>query len=443
LLVVAGGFWAAGDVAASNIAAWDGQKWRTLGNVNGSEVWDVRALIVYNGQLIAAGGFSTGFGSPANCIARFDVATQSWKPLAGGGMNATVRALAIYNGDLVAAGFFTTAGGQAANHVARWNGTSWSQVGPGLPNTMISLAVLGGDLIAGASGVFRWNGTSWQQLGPTISVDVMAVHNGELYAGGGFTISSGGPADHIARWNGSSWQPLGAGLDDAPFALITYGNHLVAGGIFDHAEEFRLRTRAVGRLVVGHGRRRRRASGVESRGLQQRADHGRHRNARFGRSFHAHLTLERIRVELARQRCEQRGDADDRVQRLPLHGGRIHVGAWRRRRARSRAPRDDERSHAVGAGRSRPRGRRVRRPVRDADGGVQRQSDRRGRFQLRRRQLRERHRALGRDRMARVRRERPRPDDRVPQRALCRRHVPRQSRRQARRHAVATSRHHA
>ena len=126
LLVVAGGFWAAGDVAASNIAAWDGQKWRTLGNTAGNEVWDVKALIVYNGQLIAAGGFSTAFGSPANCIARFDVATQSWKPLTGGGMNATVRALTVYNGDLVAAGFFTTAGGQAANHIARWNGTSWS-----------------------------------------------------------------------------------------------------------------------------------------------------------------------------------------------------------------------------------------------------------------------------------------------------------------------------
>src|SRR5262245_30991722 len=235
LLVVAGSFWSAGDANALGIAAWDGQTWRPLGNASGRELWDVHALTVYNGDLIAGGGFSTTFGSPANYVARFDVATGTWKPL-GIGMDHVVRALALYNGDLIAAGFFTHAGGLASSHVARWNGTDWAPVGPGLPNTMVALTVEGGNLVAAANGVFRWNGATWQQLGPNMSVETLGTYNGELVAGGSFSVvSSGGTARQIAHWNGTEWQPFGSGMNDVVMTVTTYNNQLIAGGIFDTA----------------------------------------------------------------------------------------------------------------------------------------------------------------------------------------------------------------
>jgi hypothetical protein len=54
-LLIVGGFSVAGDMVANNIAAWDGNSWQPLGSgINGS----VRALTVYNGELIAGGEFT-------------------------------------------------------------------------------------------------------------------------------------------------------------------------------------------------------------------------------------------------------------------------------------------------------------------------------------------------------------------------------------------------
>jgi hypothetical protein len=52
LLIAGGSFKIAGNVFASNIAAWDGISWQPLGNGMNDIV---SALTVYNGQLIASG----------------------------------------------------------------------------------------------------------------------------------------------------------------------------------------------------------------------------------------------------------------------------------------------------------------------------------------------------------------------------------------------------
>src|SRR5262245_58461690 len=54
ILVVGGRFSIAGDVAASNVAAWDGARWSALGPGFDNRV---DALRVYRGELIAAGSF--------------------------------------------------------------------------------------------------------------------------------------------------------------------------------------------------------------------------------------------------------------------------------------------------------------------------------------------------------------------------------------------------
>ena len=86
---------------------------------------DIRAFVVYNGELIAAGSFSAADSQITNGIARWDGA--AWQPL-GSGFNGTVNALCVYNGALVAGGTFTSAGGQAASNVASWNGSAWAAI---------------------------------------------------------------------------------------------------------------------------------------------------------------------------------------------------------------------------------------------------------------------------------------------------------------------------
>jgi hypothetical protein len=54
-----------------------------------------------------------------------------------------------------------------------------------------------------------------------------------LYAGGGFTIANGGPADNITHFDGVNWVSVGGGMNEAVIALNMRPNgDLVAGGSF-------------------------------------------------------------------------------------------------------------------------------------------------------------------------------------------------------------------
>jgi hypothetical protein len=117
-----------------------------------------------------------------------------------------VNALAVLpGGDLVAAGRFDGAGGVPANNIARWNGSAWSNLGPGL---------------LGGSGTY-----------PALALAVSP--SGDLLAGGEFTSAGGAPAPSIARWNGSAWSALGSGTNGTTNAIaILPSGEVVAGGDF-------------------------------------------------------------------------------------------------------------------------------------------------------------------------------------------------------------------
>ncbi len=187
----------------------------------------VHALAVFDDgsgggpALYAGGNFTTAGGVAANYIAKWD--GISWSPL-GTGMDDIVLSLSVFDdgsGDgpaLYAGGNFTTAGGVAANHIARWDGASWSTLGAGMgrPSTdppVVVLAVLDD----GSGG------------GPA------------LYAGGTFDTAGGVPANRVAKWDGASWSALGAGMNARVSSLTVFddgsggGPALYAGGRFTNA----------------------------------------------------------------------------------------------------------------------------------------------------------------------------------------------------------------
>ena len=251
-LVAGGRFTYAGGVELNFIAKWDGTSWNDeLGGVGDI----VTSLTVYQNRLIVGGYFIEADGSPAGRIA--SRGSGGWQNM-GGGMNSQVMTLGHYGSDLVAGGFFTTVGGSPASHIAKWNGTSWAPLGSGIGHIVYSLTEYNGDLIAGglfssagggsANNIAKWNGSNRSPLGSGMGgiiyhyVFGLTVLNNELYAGGLFETAGGITTNGIAKWDGSSWSSLGSGLfyggsnACGAYAVNTYGNSIIVGGLFNSVD---------------------------------------------------------------------------------------------------------------------------------------------------------------------------------------------------------------
>jgi hypothetical protein len=251
-LIAGGAFTLAGGVPCHYIARWNGSVWQALGTELG---WDVYALTVYNGDLIAGGAFWDG--SSLCLVARWD--GTSWQPLGYGipAEGGRVNALAAYNGGLIAGGSLAIDGGDNVG-IKRWNGTTWTNLGTGVGGTypeVCALTVYNGDLIAGGrfataggvtcNSIARWDGSAWSPLGSGLTggsggpaVYSLTVYKGDLIAGGRFWDAGGVQCRFIARWDGSTWYPMGSGLEspgpvaNPAYALTTYRGSLMVGGSF-------------------------------------------------------------------------------------------------------------------------------------------------------------------------------------------------------------------
>ncbi|MGA2247495.1 MAG: hypothetical protein ABSH48_21125 [Verrucomicrobiota bacterium] len=278
-LYIGGQFTIVDNVVANGIAKWNGQHWSALGS-GISGVGDefgpyVEALAVSGSTLYAGGDFTAAGGVAATNIAQWN--GTNWSALGSGmsshtwnGYPASVFALAVSGSTLYVGGSFIITGGSreqggfSANNIAEWNGSNWSPLGSGISGvgddwgaevngpSVFALAVSGSTLYAGgafteaggvaATNIAQWNGTNWSTLGSALSgnhyafVDVLAVLGGTLYAGGDFTDAGGDTnGNFIAQWNGTSWSGLGSGVDYEVFALAVSGNMLYAGGVFTGA----------------------------------------------------------------------------------------------------------------------------------------------------------------------------------------------------------------
>lgn len=283
-LIVGGDFDKIDNVAANNVAMWDGTKWSPLGGgVGGLDFEDkyssqgrVRALVVEGGVLYAGGEFAMAGGADmrVNSIARWD--GTNWSAV-GAGITAKddnntdqpgrVQALAIKDGVLYAGGRFTTAGSAAVKHVAVWRNNAWSGLGAGLVESLFysdppvyAIAISGADVYFG--GTFssaggqpikllgRWNGTSWSGVGGIEDTDADLVNTlalapgGSLIVAGQMRLAGDRRVDHIARWTGSEWQALGGGLmkagaGDVPGRLLKIAGddagRIYVGGMMAYA----------------------------------------------------------------------------------------------------------------------------------------------------------------------------------------------------------------
>lgn len=185
-------------------------------------------------------------------------------------MDLFVYALAVSGTNLYAGGLFYQVFDNnyhmhavVANGIAQWNGSSWTNLGSGMDSvyrqysepTVCALAVSGTNLYAGgnftsaggaaATNIAEWNGSSWTNLGPglgvgisgtcALSVAALAVSGTNLYAAGCFTNAGETAVNNIALWDGGSWSALGSGTGPGVSALAVSGNTLYAGGYFTNA----------------------------------------------------------------------------------------------------------------------------------------------------------------------------------------------------------------
>src|SRR5262245_266953 len=270
-LYAGGHFAFAGGVLANNIAKWTGGvagSWQAMGsglddpgNVSDESVY---ALAVYNTEVIAGGSFfflgAHGFDSG---VARWS--NGAWRSLGdglgqvGNGsflVQVSVRALQVYNSELVVGGGFALEQAGPPVNIARWNGTTWQGLGSGIQSgwfwPVFTMNVYGADLIVGgtffnaggvaASNIAAWNGSGWRALGSGIgsyAPYTLGVYQSRLFAGGYFNAAGGVSVNSIAAWDGVQWSPLAEGLNRpngaAASCMTVYNNALVVGGTFDTA----------------------------------------------------------------------------------------------------------------------------------------------------------------------------------------------------------------
>lgn len=195
-LIVGGRFTSAGGQPfTEGIAAWDGQRWESIGlNVaQGNAVWDIAVGDVGQGpRLFVAGNLGVGF----NGISQWD--GEAWLPVGTGtGINGVfspyIADLEIFDDGsgpaLYAVGRFDTVDGVAAQLAARFKNGAWQRIGLGLSRQSDALKYLD------SATVFN-NGSG-----------------ASLYVGGTqFGIQAISGSAHVARWNGTNWAFVGQSL---------------------------------------------------------------------------------------------------------------------------------------------------------------------------------------------------------------------------------------
>ncbi len=230
-LYVAGDFASVGQVAARNVAAWDGQRWRALGTGMKQPGAVQCAVQGGDGRLVVAGHGGTGKQVGAALVFAWN--GSAWEPVEGGapfGSGLTIEAIAAApKGELYVVADIAEAN-RVREELRRFDGAQWSRhpfagrvrrlaVGP--DGTLYGAGQFEGKTPDTPRGIGRWDGSRWQLLGTGLShpevdtaweVTALAFWRGALIVGGTFRIAGPEKANFIAGWTGTNWFPLGSGL---------------------------------------------------------------------------------------------------------------------------------------------------------------------------------------------------------------------------------------
>jgi len=227
VLVAGGKFDTMSGVPAGHIASWDGNAWTEVGGgVDGpfsaSNPVRVAALDVWGNELVVAGRFESAGTKDFHHIASWN--GSQWHDLEPPGNNprvvtGPVKALAVYDGNLIASGSFW-----GTDVIASWDGHDWTPLGGGLNAAPQALYAHGGYLFASgetlteADGIpvnriAAWDGTAWQALGSGLEFPRPAAesrgwafteYEGHLYVGGNFRTAGGKASNYLAMWDAPS-----------------------------------------------------------------------------------------------------------------------------------------------------------------------------------------------------------------------------------------------
>lgn len=253
-LYIGGSFTHVNSLPASNVARWNGSTWSAMGAGFDDPVNSLVSMSGIFGSIVIAGGefidgnelsveFWNGsvwspLGDPIPCT------LCSWN-----GCGCAVHTLLVSSSSILHAGgkWQITAsnsfcqGTMLHGLALLTNDLQWQNQGAGCTGfppqfpcqcqsdhpTVQAMAEYNGVIVAGDTPM---NG---EPLGGGVngSVFALAVHNGQLVAGGSFTLAGGTPASCIAAWNGSAWAAIAPGV--AVNALTThFPGTMVAGGDF-------------------------------------------------------------------------------------------------------------------------------------------------------------------------------------------------------------------
>lgn len=204
--VYAGGiFTSAGDVAnTSGIAKWNGSAWSSLKGgilIDSNNVLVNTSVIDSSNNLYVAGNFVTVYNGAngtvpvlVNGIAKWNITTSSWSALGLGIVDGIVESVVVdsSNNIYVGGGFTqvkqTNGDILTVYGIAKWNGSVWSNVGPGF-KTFLGVA---------PAGVTA--------LEFDFSKNLIACGSFERLADGSKLLSN------IASWNGTTWNSVGDGV---------------------------------------------------------------------------------------------------------------------------------------------------------------------------------------------------------------------------------------
>lgn len=252
---IGGSFTTVGDIPASNLAIIDADgNWQSFGTGSNGTIYSL--AIAPNGTIFAAGDFNQIDGVFANNIAYWN--GSNWSPL-GTGTNGPIAKIAFDStGTLFVGGVFTTTNGIMVNNITQWKDNVWSSLIDsstgiiGTNNEVRAIAFdennilyIGGnfDTAGGNSAVriAKWDGSNWSNLGPGTSGFVQAIETdgNYIYAGGNFTVSGSQTVNRIARYNRSTqlWENLGNGLSGNVNTIVSSEGYIYVGGSFVTASD--------------------------------------------------------------------------------------------------------------------------------------------------------------------------------------------------------------